>query len=64
MIETENYTCPARKTDLDSNNITVRNYLSIRKNVKKFFLHKFIHVRPINCLGILIVLMYRNCLVL
>lgn len=37
MIETENYTCPARKTDLDSNNITVRDYLSVRKNIKKVF---------------------------
>ena len=39
MIETENYTCPARKTDLDSNNIIVRDYLSIRKNVKKVFFY-------------------------
>lgn len=37
MIEIENYTCPARKTDLDSDNVTVRDYLSIRKNVKKVF---------------------------
>ena len=37
MIMAENYICPARKTDLDSNNITVRDYLSVRKDIKKVY---------------------------
>lgn len=37
----ENYTCPARKTDLVSNNLTVRDYLQIQKNIKKIYFTRF-----------------------
>ena len=42
----ENYTCPARKTDLESDNLTVRDYLQIQKNIKKIYFTRF---QPYSC---------------
>ncbi len=42
----ENYTCPARKTDLESDNLTVRDYLQIQKNIKKIYFTRF---QPYGC---------------
>ena len=42
----ENYTCPARKTDLESDNLTVRDYLQIQKDIKKICFTRFL---PYGC---------------
>lgn len=46
IVAVENYTCPARKTDLESDNLTVRDYLQIQKDIKKICFTRFL---PYGC---------------